>query len=151
MLEKILRVPWTTKRPNQSILKEINSEYSLLAQLEKNLPAVQETPVQFLGWKIHRRRDKLPTPVFLGFPGGSDGKESACNVADLGYNPGLGRYPGGRHGNPLQYSCLENPHGQRSLVGYSPWGYKESDMTERLSTTFTGRTDVEAETNTLAT
>ena len=51
MLEKILRVPWTIKRPNQSILKEINSEYSLLAQLEKNLPAMQETPVRFLGWE----------------------------------------------------------------------------------------------------
>ena len=36
------------------------------------------------------------------------------------------------NGNPLQYSCLENPHGQRSLVGYSPWGRKESDMTEQL-------------------
>ena len=45
----------------------------------------------------------------LGIPGGSDGKESACNVGDLGLNPGLGRSPGGRHGNPLQYSCLENP------------------------------------------
>ena len=39
-----------------------------------------------------------------------------------------------RHGHPLQYSCLENPHGQRSLMGYSPWGHKESDMTEQLST-----------------
>ena len=38
------------------------------------------------------------------------------------------------HGNPLQYSCLENPHGQRSLAGYCPWGHKESDMTEGLST-----------------
>ena len=38
--------------------------------------------------------------------------------------------PGGGHGSLLQYSCLENPHGQRSLVGYSPWGHKESDMTE---------------------
>ena len=38
------------------------------------------------------------------------------------------------HGHPLQYSCLENPHGQRSLMGYSPWGHKESDMTEQLST-----------------
>ena len=42
--------------------------------------------------------------------------------------------PGGGHDNPLQYSYLENPHGQRSLVGYSPWGHKESDTTERLST-----------------
>ena len=45
------------------------------------------------------------------------------------------RSPGEGHGNPLQYSCLENPHRQRSLVGYSPWGYKELDMTEKLSTT----------------
>ena len=48
--------------------------------------------------------------------------------------PGLGRSPGEVHGNPLQYSCLENPHGQRSLAGYSPWGHKESDMTEWLIT-----------------
>ena len=54
------------------------------------------------------------------FPGGSDGKESACNAGDLGLIPGLGRFPGGGHDNPLQYSCLENPHGQRSLAGYSP-------------------------------
>ena len=80
------------------------------------------------------RRDRLPTPVFLGFPGDSDGKESACNVGDLGSFPGLGRSPAGGHGNPLQFSCLENPHEQRSLVGYSPWGRKESDMTEQLST-----------------
>ena len=69
----------------------------------------------------------------MGFPGGPDGKESACNVGDLGLIPGLGRFPGGGHGNPLQYSCLENPHGQRSLVGYSPCGCKESDVTERLT------------------
>jgi len=69
-----------------------------------------------------------------GFPGGSDGKESACNVGDLGSILGLGRSPGGRHFNPLQYSRLENPHGQRCLVGYSPWCRKESDMTERLRT-----------------
>ena len=69
-----------------------------------------------------------------GFPGGSAGKESACNAGDLGLIPGLGRSPGKGHDNPLQYSCLENPHGQRSLVGYSPWGRKESDMTEQLST-----------------
>ena len=43
----------------------------------------------------------------LGFPGGSGGKESACNVGDLGSISGLGRSPGGGHGNPLQYSCLE--------------------------------------------
>ena len=68
------------------------------------------------------------------FPVGSGGKESACHVGVLGSVPGLGRSPGGGHGNPLQYSCLENPHGQRSLVGCSPWGRKESDTAERPST-----------------
>ena len=53
------------------------------------------------------------------FSGGSDGKESSCNMGDLSSIPGLGRCSGGGHGYPLQYSCLENPHGQMSLVGYS--------------------------------
>ena len=66
----------------------------------------------------------------MGFPGGSDGKESTCIEGNLGSIPGLERSPGGGHGNPLQYSCLENPHGQRSLAGWSPWGCKELDMTE---------------------
>ena len=60
-----------------------------------------------------------PSVFVLGFPGGSDSKESTCNAGDLGSIPGLGWYPGERYGNPLQYSCLENPHGQKSLVGYS--------------------------------
>ena len=69
-----------------------------------------------------------------GFPASSVGKEPTCHVGDLGLITRLGRSPGGGHGNPLQYSCLENPHGQRSLEGYSSWGHKESDMTEQLST-----------------
>ena len=72
--------------------------------------------------------------VEKGCPGGSDGKESTCNAGNLGFICGLGRTPGGRHGKPLQYSCLENPHGQRNLVGYSPLGSKESDMTEQPNT-----------------
>jgi len=52
----------------------------------------------------------------------------------MGSIPGSGRSPGGGHCNPLQYSCLENPHGQRSLAGYSPLGHKELDMTEQLNT-----------------
>ena len=71
-------------------------------------------------WKVPWRRDRLPTSVFMGFLGDIDSKESACSVGS----------PGGGHGNPLQDSCLENPHGQRSLAGYSPRGCKESDMTE---------------------
>ena len=116
---------------------------------------------------MHWRRKWQPTPVFLpgesqgprslvgcglwGRTVGHDwhdlaaaaavrnsaGKESNCNAGDPSLIPGSGRSPGRGHGNPLQYSCLENPHGQRSLVGYSPWGCKESDMTERLSTAHT--------------
>ena len=70
----------------------------------------------------------------VSFPGGSEGKESAHNVGDLDLTPGLGRCPGGGHGNLLQYSCLENPHGQRSLAGCNRRGHKESDMTKWLST-----------------
>ena len=70
----------------------------------------------------------------MGFPGGSGGKESAHNVGDLGSIPWLERCPGRGHGNPLQYSCLENPHGQKSLEGYSPCGCKELNTTERLNT-----------------
>ena len=58
------------------------------------------------------------------FPGSSNGKESAGNVGDLGLIPGLGISPQEWHGKPLQYSCLENSHGQKSLAGYSPWGHK---------------------------
>ena len=72
--------------------------------------------------------------LYSGFPGGSEGKESACNAGDVGSIPGLGRSPGGGHGNPLQYSCLENPDGQRSLAGYSSRGCKGLYMTEQLST-----------------
>ena len=61
-------------------------------------------------------------------------KKSVSNAGDLGSVPGLGRSPGGGYSNSLQYSCLENPHGLRSLAGYSPWGRKESDMTERIYT-----------------
>ena len=72
---------------------------SLVAQVVKNLPAMQETWVQ---------------------------------------SEGLGRFPGGEHGNPLKYACLENPYAQRSLAGSSPWGRKESDTTEELSTQHDG-------------
>ena len=120
----------------------------LIAHLVKNLPAMQETLVRFLGqedlleegqathssilglhmwlslqrlrlqcrrpwfdsWivRIPWRRDRLPTPVFLGFPCGSAGKESACTAGDLGLIPGLWRSPGERKAYPLQHSSLEN-------------------------------------------
>ena len=60
-------------------------------------------------------------------------KNPPANAGDPGLIPGLGRSPGGGHGNPLQYSCLEDPHGQGSLAGCSPWGSKKLDMTEQLT------------------
>ena len=70
---------------------------------------MQETPFRFLGQEEEiGRRDRLPTPVFLGFPCGSAGKESTCNAGDLGLISGLERSPGEGNGYPLQYSGLEN-------------------------------------------
>ena len=85
---------------------------------------------QFDSWvtEICQRRDRPPTPVFLGFPGGSADKESNYNVGDLGSIPGLGRSPGEGKGYPLQYSGLENSM-NRIAHGHD----KMSDSTERLS------------------
>ena len=63
----------------------------------------------------------------MGFPSGSDGKESACNAGDESSTPGSGRSPGDGNGYPIQYSCLESPMDRGA--GYSPWDSKESDMT----------------------
>ena len=87
---------------------------SLRAQLVKNPPARQETPVRFLGREDSLEKDRLPTSVFMGLPGGSDDKESACNAGDLGLIPGLGRSPGEGNSYQFQYNGL-----------YSPWGHKE--------------------------
>ena len=70
-----------------------------------------------------------------GFSSSTQLQESTCNARDHGSIPGLGRSPRGGHGNPHQYSCLENPHGQKNLMDYSPWNCKESDMTQWISTT----------------
>ena len=67
-------------------------------------------------------------------PSNSADKESTCNARDSSLIPGLGRSSGDGIGFPLQYSCLENPHGLKSLAGYSSWGCQELDMTELLST-----------------
>ena len=86
----------------------ISSVASLIAQMVKNPPAMQETQFDCRVGKIRWRRDRLPTPIFLGFPCGSSGKESACNARDLSLISGLGKSPGEGKGYPLQYSGLEN-------------------------------------------
>ena len=69
----------------------------------------------------------------IGFPGGSEGKESICNAGNSDSIPGWGRYPGEGNGYPVQYSCLENFMDRGDWwVGYSPWGHKESVMTEQV-------------------
>ena len=92
---------------------------SLIAELVKNPPVMQETLVWFLG-----QEDLLPTPVFLGFPCSSAGKDSACNVGDLTSIPGLERSPREGKVYPLQHSGLEN-------FRDSPWGHRVS-MTEPI-------------------
>ena len=81
---------------------------SRVAQLVKNLPAMLGTPVYSWARNVCWRRDRLPTPVFLSFPGGSTGKEPTYNAGDLDSMPGLGRSPEEEKGYPLQYSGLEN-------------------------------------------
>ena len=75
--------------------------------------------------------------IITGFPGGAVGENSPANTGgprDMGLIPRLGRSPGGGNGNPLQYSCLEKVHAQRSLAGYSPWDHKELDTIEHTYT-----------------
>ena len=105
---------------------------SLIAQLVKNPPAMQETLIQFQGQEDALEKRQATHSSILGLPWWLRGKESAFYEGDLGLIPRLGRSPAGVHGNPLQHSCLENPHEQRSLVGYSPWSCKELDTTEQL-------------------
>ena len=103
---------------------------SLVAQLVKNAPAMQETWVRSLGWEDPLEKGTASSGAFQMALEVKNLPANARDVRDVGLIPGLGRSPGGGHGNSLQYSCLENPHGQRSLVGYSPWSHKELDMTE---------------------
>ena len=102
-------IPGSERSPGEEIGYLLQYSWaSFVVQTVKNRPANQESPVRFLGWEDPWRRDRLSAPVFLGFPGGSAGKESAHNEGDLGSIPELGRSPGEGKGYPLQYSGLEN-------------------------------------------
>ena len=85
---------------------------------------MQETLVNSWVGKIFWRRDRLPTPVFLGSLGGSAGKESACKAGDPGFDPWVGKIPWRRERLPTPLFWPGESHGQRRLVGYSPLGCK---------------------------
>ena len=117
--------PWVRRSPGEGIGYPLQCSWvSLVAQTVMNPPAMWETWVGKIPW----RRDRLLTPVFLGFPSGSYGTESTCNVGNLDSILRLGRSPGG-HNNPFQYSCLD-----RGALRAIVHGVIESDMTECLST-----------------
>ena len=80
---------------------------------------MQDNLVQFLDQDKTLEKRSATHSSILGFPGGSAGKESACSVGDPGATPGLGRSPGEGNGNPLQYSCLENPMDRGASVQFS--------------------------------
>ena len=104
------------KKINQAMEMNESTEKEEKGQRTGRIPSLRD-------WIENKGSDHLSRSGITGFDAG-----------DLGLIPGLERYPCGKHGNPLQYSCLENPHGQRSLVGYSLWGCKEPDKTEQLNT-----------------
>ena len=114
----------TARRQGCPFIQQVLIEHSLSARLPWQLSwkriCLQSRRSWFDSWvgKIPSRRDRLPTPVFLGFPCGSAGKEFACSVGDLGSILGLGRFLGEGKGYPLKHSGLENSmdHGL-----YSPW------------------------------
>ena len=86
---------------------------------EDPLEESMATHSSILAWRIPRAEFAMG----IGFPGGSAGKNLPASVGDSGLIPGLGRSPGGEHGNPFQYSCLGNPMDRRAWQAtYSPWG-----------------------------
>jgi len=131
--------PWFPVEEKEGNLQNLSSLFMIVekrSQLHKSIEKMQRKERAVKSQHFYTFTGHF-SQFFFGHDfkhGGSDSKESACNAGDLGLIPGLGRSPGGRHSNPLQYSCLKNPHGQRNLAGYSSWGHKELDTTERLNT-----------------
>ncbi|XP_055390713.1 F-box only protein 16-like [Bubalus kerabau] len=121
---------FTTKLPEVSMhwknLTELNQLWILKCLQFNWYINVSPTPYEQGVWKKHyiqmvkELHVTKPKKLFMHFPGGSDGKESTCNAGDADLIPGLGGSPGEENDYLHQYSCLENPHSWRSLVGYSP-------------------------------
>ena len=110
---------WSKPTENQCITEARDSSPGIREGQNMDIEGQRQNKDHFMYLSNSKNIHWGPAMYVQGFPGGSDSKESACNVGGLGSVPGLKRSQGGGHGNPLQYFCLENPHGQRSLVGYS--------------------------------
>ena len=103
---------------------------SLVTQRVKRLPTMWETRVRSLGQEDPLEKEITTHSSILDFPGGSDSKTSVYNAGDLGSIPALGQWRRKQQSTPVLLP--RKSHGQRSLVGYSPWGHKELDTTEQL-------------------
>ena len=126
--------PLSTRDPNpvfKGIRQPLNINFHPINRLKVNL----QSPFSLGSFSPSLSAFEVIPTLSWDFLGGSDGKESTGNVGVPGSIPGLGLSPGEGNGNPPQYSCLENPHGLRSLAGYSPQGHKESDTNEHLTHT----------------
>ena len=102
----------------------ITTPWLLWASQVKNPPVTQKTSVLFLGWEDPLGKGETTHSSVSGFPGGSAGKESTCNVGNPSLIPGLGRSPGEGNSYPLQCPGMENPK------DWDPWGHKESETSE---------------------
>ena len=117
---------WKKKKERERERDANSTSPHILAGDLSSIPVLGSFPEEGIGY---------PLQYSLGFPGGSGGKESTSNVGDLSSIPQVGKIHWRRAWQPIPVFLHGKPHGQRSLAGYSPWGGKESDMTEWLSTT----------------
>ena len=122
-------------KPGALQTQELSLEQTTFGHtLERGSSSVLFSPPLFLFFFLELQVIRLVLRP-LGFPGGSVVKNPPANAGNVGLTPGSTRSPGRGCGNPLQYSCLENPNGQRSLAGSSPWGHTDSDTTATKTTT----------------
>ena len=140
ILDRISPKKSTSRYTTVKLLKTKGLEKSLESSKRETISSTyEENRVTWISHQKPLRPEGTGTTLLRWWKkririGGSDGKESTCNAGDLGLILGLGRYPGGGHGNPFQYSCLEKPHGPMSWTGYSPWGCTKLGTTEWRST-----------------
>ena len=107
---------------------------SLVAQVEKNLPAMQETPVPFLGWEAPLEKERATHSSILGLPWWLRPSRIRLQCRGPGFDPWVGKIPWRRAWQPTPVFLPGESHGQRSLAGCTPCGRRESDRTKRLST-----------------